>query len=54
MMQRMRRTRRILCVLLALLPCGGCVWLENEFAVYDVKAPATAEPLVLPASTAPW
>ena len=36
---RRRRTWTILGLLLLFAVCPGCVWLKNEFFVYDVPPP---------------
>ena len=51
--RRARRLLRVLAIGLLLAPAGGCVWLQNEFFVYDV-APPTPEPEAAPAAHAPW
>jgi len=49
-----RRLTRLLLILCAALPASGCVWLQNEFFVYDRAAPKAVEVQQGLTPTAPW
>lgn len=48
-----RRLSRLCLCLLAVLPLSGCVWLQNEFFVYDKPAPSVV-PEPDAAAALPW
>ncbi len=49
-----RRINRVLCLLLMLVPCTGCVWLQNEFFVYQKATPDTVTPPSDVPVPSPW
>lgn len=49
-----RRLTRILFLLLAALPLSGCVWMQNEFFVYERVAPPALDVPGGELPTAPW
>lgn len=46
-----RKIARIVLLLLAVAPLSGCVWLQNEFFVWDA-APPVEEPAT--GTDVPW